>query len=1150
MIKIKFHPFDPLEVPLEGSNLIEASAGTGKTYSIAILTLRLILEKKISIREILMVTFTKAAVAELEERIRKFIRSAYRHSQGEKIDDTTIANLVNKSISSIGGENTTSLLKEAIVYLDETSVMTIHSFCQQTLTSYAFETNQLFGADLLQDTSSILEEQVQKFWRKYITTIHPELLALLIENNLSRKSIIAVVKNHLAGKRFFKYDSENSLTFCEADHLKFIEEIKLVTTETGKLDKALLQFVKENNSALKAKSQKGSAKRFVLSKIDDPNEFLRYIVEKRNSGYIIETYSDILDQCDECEEARQKLQIVITDCLNQIYCVAIKEIEEGVLKYKLSSNQMSFDDLIVNLHSAIAKKDNPALVNALKQQYKAVFIDEFQDTDKLQYEIFEKAFEKNTILFYIGDPKQSIYAWRKADISTYFLARSNVNKVYEMNVNFRSTKSLIDAMNQFFLPVENFDTFHFEHTNREEEKEDQKMEDEGEADKIQYKIVESPKNNTKGSFTKKEEEIIPISINIQANKTKITAEVAMQVAELLKNKDYQINNQSITPSDIGILVRSKYDGMTIKKALSVYGIPAVTVTGAKVLQSNEAKELLYVLQAFLENTKANINRALLTSFTGYNSERILKINSEKTASLFKTYRNDWEENGIFTALKTFINDFAIHKILLQQNTENGERIITNLYQLIELLFKTQSIKNLSPLELVDWLKRGIEENDAEGDELEQRIETDEEAVKIVTIHSSKGLQYPIVFAPNLDLLTTSKHEECSYRDEKTSEYISALKSQLTEEHTKLYTRQLEQENRRLIYVAITRAIYKCYIYKNAGKSGQYNYTNSSLSFFTNECVESSLISLVNPEFNRDDLHYSSPIISEKRNEQPTIKFDLLHKNWNRMSYTMLASHLEKSARRKFKGGNDDYDNFIYNQLTKGNITGNLLHFIFENLNFSDDSKWPVIIEKAIKRFAPAQKVIYEKYLTEMVHHVLNAQMKTKEDHFLLSDINFEKRIHELEFDFPVAVFNPAALADFNDDDNISIHIKTFGEMEGMMNGKIDLLFENENKYFVLDWKSTYLGDSLKDYGAEALAMAMNENNYHLQYLIYTVAVKKYLESRLPSFDYERDFGGVYYCFVRGMRNDSGNGIFWNKPSFEVIEKLEEMFKTKKHLSYR
>ena len=174
--------FNASTVPLAGSNLIEASAGTGKTYSIAIMVLRLILEKKISIKEILMVTFTKAAVAELEERIRLFIRQAHKASVGNKISDTTIADLVELAIRNTSEEAVQQKLKDAVLFLDETSVLTIHSFCQQTLTEFAFETNQLFGSDTLKDMVSLIESEVNKFWRENITTMNVDLLGQLIQH--------------------------------------------------------------------------------------------------------------------------------------------------------------------------------------------------------------------------------------------------------------------------------------------------------------------------------------------------------------------------------------------------------------------------------------------------------------------------------------------------------------------------------------------------------------------------------------------------------------------------------------------------------------------------------------------------------------------------------------------------------------------------------------------------------------------------------------------------------------------------------------------------------------------------------------------------------------------------------------------------------
>lgn len=192
--------FNASSVPLKGSNLIEASAGTGKTYSIAIMVLRLILEKTISVKEILMVTFTKAAVAELEERIRLFVREAYKVSLENKISDATITEVADQAIRNSTRQEVQQLLKEAVLFLDETSVLTIHGFCQQTLTEFAFETNQLFGSETLNDIASLVESEVNKFWRENITTLHINLLGQLIEHGLKRADIVSVIKDHISGK--------------------------------------------------------------------------------------------------------------------------------------------------------------------------------------------------------------------------------------------------------------------------------------------------------------------------------------------------------------------------------------------------------------------------------------------------------------------------------------------------------------------------------------------------------------------------------------------------------------------------------------------------------------------------------------------------------------------------------------------------------------------------------------------------------------------------------------------------------------------------------------------------------------------------------------------------------------------------------------
>ena len=1130
----KFQTFDSRLVPLIGSNLIEASAGTGKTYSVAILFLRLILEKQLSVKEILMVTFTKAAVAELEERIRLFVRQAYKASRGEKIKDQMIAGLVKDAIATSGEKQVREHLNTAVLFLDETSVLTIHSFCQQALNEFAFETGQLFGANLLQDTNGALEDEINKFWRKNITTVPAELLGQLLPLGLSRKAIIAIVKEHLSGKRYLEHKNDVNYSFCADYYSHSLNFLKELRGQEEKVQQSLLNEIVDNRQHLENLCNSNvNAKKNILVHLDTPEEFLKQIVERRASAYIKLLFQEILDQYDSIQIELQEIEVQIKKTIYPFYCLAINEVAEGIRHFKQRNNQMSFDDLIVKMHEALVKKDNPSLVEALQTKYKAVFIDEFQDTDRLQYEVFEKAFGTNTILFYIGDPKQSIYAWRKADIFTYFQAREAVDSLYGMNHNYRSSESLIKAMNLFFKPDEDFDTFHFENAE----------------DAIEYIEVNSPSPNTKGNLVYGNEIDIPISITRLPNKESICNALGAQVIQLLSCKTYVIDEsgekREVRPSDIGILVRGNQEGRAVKAILARYGIPALTIGDAKVLKSAEAKYLLYILEAISDISRSKVNKALLSSFTGYSDDQILSIDEETAIEQFRKYKVSWDKGGVYKALSDFITDFKVKNVLLEHNTESGERILTNLYQLVELLHKEQTHKKLTLPELVSWLKRGIDGMETEGDEFEQRVESDEEAVKIVTIHSSKGLEYNIVLAPFLDLLLKTPHETCSFRDPESGEYVAAEKTQLNLNQKAEYNKQLEQENRRLIYVAITRAVYKCFIYKNTGNSGEYKYSISSLAAFT-DLISSEHPDLI--EF-KEALQTPERTTFIKVSEEPEVKhmevqFNLMQQNWRRMSYTALSPDHEVSLKNRSAVHDDKYEHFVFTQLRKGAKTGNMLHHIFENIHFTDPVKWRYVIDHAINRFAAGNKELYSSMLMELAGHVLNTSISTGTDQIFLSNISPDKRINELEFDFTIPVFKTSDLRALSDD-RIEVSVKDLQEIEGMMNGKVDLFFEYNGKYYILDWKSNYLGDSLSDYSADKLALAMNENNYHLQYLIYTLAVKKYLESRLPDFDYESQFGGVIYLFLRGIRKCSDTGIFTHKPSIEKMDALKRILSIEK-----
>lgn len=1130
--------FDVVKVPLKDKNLIEASAGTGKTYSVAIMVLRLILEKDIRINQILMVTFTKAAVAELEERIRRFVRFAHRYADGENIDDPSIKAIVDAVAQEKGREYVQQKLNSAVINLDETAVLTIHSFCQQTLTEFAFETNQLFNAEMLSDLNPVLEEATQKFWRENITGMHSNLLSLMLDRGLSIPSIMDVVKNHLDGKLFHSFDASVSYHFRPEKQMEFYGAIDAAGSDGNMHREQLTSKILQQREELIQKSDSNQhARKSFLPFVDSPDSFIKTLVDKKDIGYVIKLYGEYLPSIEiivSCEEASST---ECNSCLNYLYGFAIQEITKLVDRKKVQLNQMTFDDVITKLYFALNHDNpNPArqklqqdLIKQMQWKYKAVFIDEFQDTDNLQYQIFKKAFGTNTILFFIGDPKQSIYAWRKADIETYFEARRNVDHQYSMQTNFRSSKNLVTALNHFFLPQEDFDTFYYN------------TEGNGETSAITYIPVTTPKQSKKGEMEYAGEPVVPVSIYKDSNKTNLGKEMVKQISDLLNNPEYSIQGRRIKPSDIGILVRSNKHAFEIKSALSRVNIPAVTVTDTKVLQSLEAQELVYVLDAILNHTRAKVNRVLTTSFINWTPDEILRLDEDIIIERFRNYLLKWQEAGIYAALTDFIHGFQIQQYLLSSHTENGERVITNLYHLMEVLYRTENRQHFGPAELLDWLKINRNKPESTDDEMVQRIESDEEAIRIVTIHRSKGLEYNIVIAPSLDFVIRSKNQDkdkiIGIRNAD-GNYISLKRSETDEEAERLFYLQSEQENRRLFYVALTRAVYKCFVYRN-----EY-FKNSTLKTFLDAINLEETKGLIEeiPALETLPQAYRP----EKENQQYSLEaknFQLAHKNWTQTSYSRLAAHPEYVKRENYTLKEDDYDDFVFRELTKGAKTGTFIHHIFENIDFADSGKWEFAIERAIGRFVPDKKEVYPEKIEAFLKQVLQTEIDTGTEKFKLADISHNELLHEMEFDFPMELFPVKTLEKLIDNGVTVKNPEDYPQqIEGIMTGFVDLFFRHNGKFYVLDWKTNYLGPTLQDYSPEAVDQAMTDNNYHLQYLIYSYAVKLYLEHRLgDSFDYERDFGGAIYLFVRGMRNGKNTGIYFSKPSIVQMGQMEEAF---------
>ena len=1119
-------PFDAKTVELQQANLIEASAGTGKTYSIAILCLRLLLEKNMAISQILMVTFTKAAVAELETRIRAFVLLAHQASIGQSIGDETIAEIVSTSINNFGDSETEARLKNALLFLDETAILTIHSFCQGTLSEYAFETNQIFGAEAMSqvDLNELTVDRVNHFWRNHITQLELPLLKYLFPNYLKKDTLQEFIQNALSGKTLL------ALAPFEPDLLS-VDHQKEMVAHLFNLQKNIEQalqnvydYIIQHEDELRVKVEKDRyAKKEFPAILNDPPVLVALIQKRIGSDYVLIIFKEVIELMNLVAVERNTLKEQLHLFSNKLYRLAIKTICGEVQDFKEAESLLAFDDMIGKLHKAVAVQQNPALIAALRNKYKAVFIDEFQDTDKLQYEVFNTLFGTDTVLFYIGDPKQSIYGWRKADILTYFKAGNAVDNRYGMNTNFRSSDGIIGAQNSFFKPDADFDTFHF-----------------GDAeDAIHYHAVSAPENNEKGELLYDGLPVAPMSVCENNNNDEIIATVQATVVQLLSDAHFTIveNNgpRPIKPSDIGIIVRKKDQSKKVRAAMAAFKIPAVTIDDTKLSDTIEATEMLYVLSAVQDITANNINKALLSGLTGLLIADIQQLNEELVLTQFKRYQLTWTVEGVYVMLMQFLTDYKVKTVLLNAETKSGERSLSNVLQLIELFHNVQARNQYAPKELIHWLQKLIEGKITQGDEYEQRVESDADAVKIITIHSCKGLEYNIVLAPFLDLDTKVHGDFASFRDDASGEYLFANKAILNDDQTALITTQLEQENRRLLYVAITRAKYKCYL------------NNSLAAYYKDSCLKPFIaaikasapaaIAFETPPPSPVDYSYDQ---NQKRfpiDYKKAAGFKLTQLNWRKLSYTFLNPEHTPNPITVTGEVGDAYDDFIFKQLQKGAYTGNLLHYIFECMDFSDNTHWPKLIDSALKRLSPGNQEAYAEQLQQLLVHVTQTPLVCGEQTFNLAAIDTEHCLNEFEFDFTVEPFYCKQISALSTP-TVPLRVQSDAQLEGIMNGKMDLFFEQGGKYYILDWKSNFLGDRIADYSAEQVAAAMADNNYHLQYHIYTVAICKYLALRIPDFDYATHFGGVIYLFVRGVRQDATTGIFFNKPEWATIEALD------------
>jgi exodeoxyribonuclease V beta subunit len=1179
--------FDLLQSPLDGTNLIEASAGTGKTYAIAGLFLRLLLEKHMAPSEILVMTYTVAATEELRDRIRKMIREALDALSGNGAKDPFLGDLV---AGLTDRKDARDRLREALRSFDEAPIFTIHSFCQRMLSENAFESGSPFDTELLPDERGLREEIVRDFWRRHfyeapVEFVHyargrykgPASFVALLRAAPLRPDARIIPEALPAG-----FHSLGALRDSFAGLRRSWPKSR-PGVETALRNEALKKNVYGKPERLIAAMDAFLARPWAALPLT--NDVMKFspdaLAKAAKKGHSAPTHR-FFERFRDFEAAVQALAAEMDGQLRFLRCELFRYVRQELAARKWRHNLRSYDDLLTDLRKALGSAEAGVLSGAIRKKYKAALIDEFQDTDPVQFAIFESVFgQGGTTLFLIGDPKQAIYSFRGADLFAYIRAASYVERHYTLAENWRSEPGLIRAVNTLFSRPRHpflYEAVPFE--------------------PARPAGREAPVLTVGG----RREPPLRLwaldgggeTVNVEPARERIRRAVAAEIVRLIeagRRGEVLIGNEKLREADMAVLVRTNREALLMQEALIELGVHSVLYTTGNLFDTGEARQVELVLRAVAEsNEEAAVRTALATDLLGLDGAAIDGLMGDADAweerlRSFHDWRDTWERHGFVRMFRELMQAEQVRPRLL--SLPGGERRLTNVLHLAEVLHGEEMRRRCGMGGLIQWLATQRDEETPRREEHQLRLESDAEAVKVVTIHKSKGLEYPVVFCPfNWGSSRVGK-EVYSFHDEADGWRLNVALEAAGDETRRAAEREQLAENVRLLYVSVTRAKNRCYLVWGPINNAE----TSSLAYILHSpeaAPESGFDEAAARVLKMDEGSLRRELEAIAADSAGAVSFSLLPEGpgsvippYDGETGPLQAREFCRDVGRSFEIASfssliEDTDRGVAvgDGLTelpehdegspgraaaepeipsgifafpRGPRAGKCLHAVFERIDFAraDREAVSTIVSAALVEYG------YEQHwcdtLCDMIDRVLGARLEQGGD-VVLSGLSRERCLHELSFYFPLkaltpkklrALFSPAG--GVTDDIPERIGSLRFQPVEGFMRGFIDLVFEHGGRYYLIDWKSNHLGSRPEDYGPEALGAAMRDDLYILQYHLYAVALHEYLKNRVKDYDYDRHFGGTFYIFLRGVDPAKGPdyGIFRDRPARGLIEALSE-----------
>lgn len=1206
--------FDVFSCPLDGISLIEASAGTGKTWNICGLYLRLLLERKLGVQQILVVTFTNAATADLRERVRSRIVETLGclNEAGGDSGDSFASTLVRtlEEQRGIARDDMVRLLDLALQTFDEASIFTIHGFCQRALADTPFTAGLPFSLELVEDDTDLLMESVHDFWRRHVASdgLKPELAAYLLQKKDSPEKYAALLRRHLAkplAKRLWPADIDQPFAAdTEALSNAYAAARTTWQTSSNEIQTMLMASLPAlNATTYKPESVQRAAAGWdaffrdgeplapLDSKDSGLDRFCASTVKARTKKNQDTPTHAFFDQAETLLAARGAVEKELELARLRLIRALLDETGGALRRRKRERRVISFDDILYNVFTALSSGDHPGLAASLRTRFPAALIDEFQDTDPLQFAIFDAIYGSGeTPLFLVGDPKQAIYSFRNADLHTYLHARKQATAHYTLGDNQRSTAGLIAALNSLF--ARNGHAFLLPGLDYHPVKL-------GEKPRKQFHDASGPRPDLQVWMLPKTESGEPIE-RAEARKAAVRA-TAAEIARLISEASLgriTLGGPPLRPSDIAVLVRSHAQGSEIRQALASLSIGSVELSQASVFHTADAEEVERVLAAIMEPARdALLRGALATELIGCDAAGIAAISVDEAGlrmriDRFTAYRETWLRRGVGFMYRQFLTTEGVSGRMLSR--PDGERRLTNLLHLGERLHQAAETHH-SPDALLRWLQ--AQRRDESTEEAAQlRLESDQNLVQVITIHKSKGLEYPIVFCPFLWDGRTSpgggKPEGREYHDEENRAVID-FRADETEEIGRKIRFEESAEFLRLIYVALTRAVHRCYLVGGcyATKHGRNLSTSESAKSLLNWLVAGSgQTPQAWFEGKQTPADIDQAWVDLARECQPHIALAPLpdgpgtavtcarlppdalaalpppahipagwwFSSFSGLSHGAVSENAASDHDARIRDAarmpaalpaGIDADDIL--RFPRGPSAGDCMHAVFECIDFTDPSGWDGAIAQALSAHPQVlpglpQAEQRERLARMMARMLADVTRTGLPGGITLGSIPPGRRLTELEFSLPSPQLSAAALNPALKALGYPVPRLTFGSLEGYLKGFIDLVFEHGGRYYVLDWKSNHLGYTPADYAPESLAEAMAEHGYHLQYLLYSVALNRYLARRVPGYRYVTHFGGVLYLFVRGVRpawktaDGLATGVHFHRPAASTLQQLDAL----------